>query len=166
MPSKATLWPLEDHTLGKHKVLKNYLDAWLPIMRRWNGRVLFIDAFAGPGIYAGGEDGSPIIALKSLIHHSALKRMRGEINYIFIERDLDRARHLEDVVKQMKDDIPTNCNTTVHNASFDEELTQVLDRIDEQNKRMAPAFLMIDPFGVHSDTPMRCYSEDFNQSQD
>lgn len=153
MPPRTTLWPLDDHTVGKHMVLKNYMDAWLPIMRSWNGRVLFIDAFAGPGKYAGGEDGSPVIALKALIDHSARQRMRGEINYVFIERDLDRARHLEDVVRRMKGDIPARCNTIVHNASFDEKLTEVLDRIAEQKSRLAPAFVMIDPFGV-SDTPM------------
>src|SRR5437868_3544213 len=60
-----TLWPLEPHTLGKHLVLRAYLDAWLPIMARWNGRILFIDGFAGPGEYSTGEDGSPIIALKA-----------------------------------------------------------------------------------------------------
>lgn len=43
---KETLWPLEPHTLGKHLVLKSYLDAWLPIMGKWNGRILFIDGFA------------------------------------------------------------------------------------------------------------------------
>ena len=62
MPPRSTLWALENHTRGKHLVLKNYLDAWLPIMRKHNGRVLFIDAFAGPGEYAEGEPGSPVIA--------------------------------------------------------------------------------------------------------
>ena len=129
------------------------MDAWLPIMRRWNGRVLFIDAFAGPGKYEGGQDGSPIVALKSLIKHSGHQWMRGDINYVFIEKDLDRASHLEEVVRKMRGDIPPKCDVTVYNSSFDEKLTQVLDAIDEQNKQMAPAFIMIDPFGV-SDTPM------------
>lgn len=51
MPPKTTLWPLEPHTVGKHEVLRNYLKAWLPIMLSSNDRVLFIDAFAGPGRY-------------------------------------------------------------------------------------------------------------------
>lgn len=153
MPPRTTLWTLEDHTLGKHRVLKNYMDAWLPIMRRWNGRVLFIDAFSGPGKYAGGEDGSPIIALKSLINHTGQQGMRGEITYMFIEKDLDRKEHLDDVVKQMKHEIPSNCNILIYNATFDGKLTEVLDKIEEQRRRLAPAFVMIDPFGV-SGTPM------------
>ena len=42
---------LDPHTQGKHLVLQYYMQAWLPIMTTWNGRVLFIDAFAGPGEY-------------------------------------------------------------------------------------------------------------------
>ena len=52
MPPRTTTWPLELHTRGKHMVLEHYMGAWLPIMTRWNGRVLFIDAFAGPGEYS------------------------------------------------------------------------------------------------------------------
>ena len=153
MPSKTTLWPVEDHTLGKHRVLKNYMGAWLAIMRRWNGRVLFIDAFAGPGEYAGGEDGSPIIALKSLIDHRAKEKMPGAITYMFIESEPARKRHLEDVVKQLENEIPENCDIIIHNATFDEKLTEVLDKIDDHKSRLAPAFVMIDPFGV-SGIPM------------
>ena len=153
MPPRTTLWPLDDHTVGKHMVLKNYMDAWLPIMRRWNGRVLFIDAFSGPGKYAGGEDGSPVIALKSLINHTRQQGMRGEITYMFIEKDPDRKDHLDDVVKQMKHEIPGNCNILIYNATFDGKLTEVLNNIEEQKRRLAPAFVMIDPFGV-SGTPM------------
>ena len=86
MPPKTTKWPLEPHTLGKHLVLENYMQAWLPIMTRWNGRVLFIDAFAGPGEYTGGEPGSPVIALNTFIDHRARNQMRNEIKFLFIEK--------------------------------------------------------------------------------
>ena len=62
MPPETTLWPIEPHTRGKHMLLREYLNAWLPIMMGSNDRVLFIDAFAGPGEYEGGEDGSPVDA--------------------------------------------------------------------------------------------------------
>ena len=35
-------------------VLRHYMEAWLPIMLSSNERVLFIDAFAGPGRYMVG----------------------------------------------------------------------------------------------------------------
>jgi len=40
-----------------------------------------------------------------------------------------------------------------HRGRFDETMTETLDRLDAQAKRLAPAFVMIDPFGV-SGTPM------------
>ncbi len=154
MPPQTTLWPLDPHTKGKHLVLRHYMDAWLPIMSTSNGRVLFIDAFAGPGQYSGGEDGSPVIALRALTEHDALSRMKNEIIYLFIEKNTNRFKHLEGVLEQIKPNIPSNCSYHIHNASFDEALTEVLNDIDEQNRSLAPSFVMIDPFGV-SETPMK-----------
>ena len=48
------LWELKPHTQTKHLILKRYLNAWLPIMARYNGRILLIDGFAGRGRYSKG----------------------------------------------------------------------------------------------------------------
>lgn len=55
------LWPLDPHSKAKHSVLRNYLDAWLPILGSGSERILFVDGFAGPGEYEGGEEGSPLV---------------------------------------------------------------------------------------------------------
>lgn len=153
MPPRTTTWSLEPHTRGKHMVLEHYMGAWLPIMTKWNGRVLFIDAFAGPGEYSGGEPGSPVIALRALIEHRAKHQILSEINYLFIEEDSNRSEHLEYVLSDLDGQKPANCNYEVINSTFDETLAEVLDTIEEQRTNLAPAFVMIDPFGV-SDTPM------------
>ena len=150
---KKTLWPLEQHTRGKHLVLKSYLDAWLPIMGTWNGRILFIDGFAGPGEYEGGERGSPLIALNALENHIAQSKITAEVMFHFIEKDPDRAAHLRSLISGQQKGLPPKCKVNVVNAAFDATLTSVLDAIEEQKKHLAPAFVMIDPFGV-SDTPM------------
>ena len=154
MPIRTTTWPLEPHTRGKHIVLEYYMEAWLPILTRWNGRVLFVDAFAGPGKYSNDEDGSPIIALRALIKHRARNEIRSEVNYLFIEKNGDRYKHLTQVLNGLDDQLPPNCRYEVINSTFDETLTDVLDTIEEQRTNLAPAFIMIDPFGV-SGTPMR-----------
>ena len=153
MPPRTTTWPLEPHTRGKHIVLQQYMGAWLPILTSWNGRVLFIDAFAGPGEYLGGEKGSPVIALRSLIDHRTRKQIQSEVKYIFIEEDTNRYEHLKSVLSDLDADLPPNCDYTVINSTFNETLTEVLDYIEEQNSSLAPAFVMIDPFGVKG-TPM------------
>jgi three-Cys-motif partner protein len=65
---RQTIWPLEPHTRAKHEILKRYLQAWMVILSQ--GRfpeILYIDGFAGPGQYEGGEAGSPIIALDTAL---------------------------------------------------------------------------------------------------
>lgn len=153
MPPSTTLWKLENHTIGKHKVLQHYMDAWLPIMLKSNERVLFIDAFAGPGEYIGGEDGSPVIALEAFLNHSNLNLTTGELRFVFIEKERPRARHLEQVIDGFSSRLPARCRAEVLQGTFTNELTKALDAIDTQNKILAPSFVMVDPFGV-SDTPM------------
>lgn len=52
----SVLWPLDPHTAAKHRVLRSYLDGWLPVMGRQaqrvrsfanvNPRLLLVDGFA------------------------------------------------------------------------------------------------------------------------
>ncbi len=154
MPPKTTRWDLDPHTLGKHKMLEHYMQAWLPIMTSWSGRVLFIDAFAGPGEYSSGEPGSPVIALRSLIEHRYLNKISGQVYFLFIEKEEDRSRHLKQVLRAYDSKLPKGCDYDVINSTFDETLTDVLQYIEDQRSSLAPAFVMIDPFGV-SETPMK-----------
>jgi three-Cys-motif partner protein len=153
MPPRTKLWPLEEHTKGKHLVLKAYLDAWIPKLGFWNGRMLFIDGFAGPGEYAGGEEGSPLIALRAFLNHPAKDRLKASIVFDFVEQDPARAAHLETLVEPLRTQLPASCSAEVVVGAFDETMTGLLDALEEQKKTLAPAFVMIDPFGV-SDTPM------------
>lgn len=153
MRPESPLWYLEPHTVGKHKVLRYYLDAWLPILSSRNDRILFIDAFAGPGEYAKGEPGSPVIALQAFDEHPRKSQMVGEIKYLFIEKDPRHSAHLEKVLANLPIRLPSNCGYEVITGTFDATLTDVLNSLDEQQSRLAPAFVMIDPFGV-SETPM------------
>lgn len=100
MPS-TTLWRKGEQTVGKHLVVKSYLDGWFPILGRWNGRLVFIDGFAGPGEYEGGERGSPLIALDCVKQHKQGGRLRGvKVVFLFIESDEARADHLTDRLQQ------------------------------------------------------------------
>lgn len=152
-PPNTTTWPLEPHTIGKHRVLKGYLDAWFPIMTKLNKRVLFIDGFAGPGEYTGGERGSPLIAIGTLRDHTALPSITAEVRFIFVESVPARKTHLEGVLAREAKSLPAVSNVQVIEGTFDGKMTELLDYLDGEKKRLAPAFVMVDPFGI-SDTPM------------
>src|SRR4051812_16197754 len=113
MPPKETVWAIESHTIGKHRVLRSYLHAWLPIMGISNERILFIDGFAGPGVYEAGEEGSPVIALRALSEHTGKGLIRAEVNYLFIEYDKARAKKLSQVVEPLSVALPDNCHVQV-----------------------------------------------------
>ncbi len=147
---KATLWTRDAHTEGKHLVLEHYLNAWFPIlgMGNRNGRILFVDGFAGPGEYEGGEPGSPVVAMRVLAEHSAKSMINAEVVFFFIENDPRRAGNLRDHVDRWRPKLPANANVHVREGSFDVSMKDVLDDLDEQGRRIAPALVMIDPFGV------------------
>lgn len=139
----STIWPIEPHTEAKHAILRKYLNAWLPIITRWNGCVFYIDGFAGPGEYVDGKDGSPIIAIKAVLEHKT--PIRAKIEMRFIEADAERCEFLKGKIGSLK--IPENIRTECICAKFDETLTGILDYLDEQKKGLAPAFVFVDPFG-------------------
>lgn len=141
MPDEP-LWDLAPHTFVKHQILRRYLGAWFGKLGHSVGRVVFIDGFAGPGTYAGGEPGSPIVALDVALGHEALTRCTFE--FLFCEEDERRAAILREQIAQRI--LPSNVSCEVFTGSFAEEIRRRLDAAD-RIRDTSPRFIMIDPFG-------------------
>lgn len=140
------IWKIDPHTSIKHEILRRYLEAWYPKLK-WARRVLFIDGFAGPGIYLGGEPGSPRVALDAAINHSAdLSSL--ELVYYFIEERPNFHASLVEVIQGLEDTgtVPSNMNITAEKGTFEECMTRMLDAIGKA--KLAPCMTMVDPFGV------------------
>lgn len=130
----GVLWSLEPATEAKHRLYRHYFDAWWPILLQPQGqsgrswpKVTFLDAFAGPGRYEGGEEGSPVFTLDRLLNHTAVERMglsRGRVQLVFIEKD--RARH-EHLVRELAgrfgplEDLPVRVEVRRGEAGRDSE---------------------------------------------
>jgi three-Cys-motif partner protein len=145
------LWELGEHTRGKHMVLRRYLEAWYPILGSTHRRIAFIDGFAGPGEYVGGEEGSPVIAMKAFAEHTA--QINTVVSFWFIELDPARAEHLQRIVEPLAAGLGKRAVVRLSQGRFDETLGDLLRTVAEQQKQLVPTFVMIDPFGV-SGTPM------------
>jgi len=100
----GVLWERQPATAAKHQLYKRYLDAWWPIFlqssrpdgRLWQ-RVTYLDAFAGPGRYLGGEEGSPVFVLGRLLGHdrrAAMGLSRERVRLLFLEKDDERHEYL------------------------------------------------------------------------
>lgn len=145
MPPKDTLWHLEPHSLGKHFILRRYVNAWLPIMTRFNSRVVLVDAFAGPGRYVGGELGSPLILLDCYLSHTYQPHMTSEIVYLFIEERPDRVGHLRTEIAKIQ--FPANVSVHVMEGRYEDIFRAELDELRATGKSLAPTFVFVDPFG-------------------
>ncbi|QDH69643.1 three-Cys-motif partner protein TcmP [Marilutibacter alkalisoli] len=146
-PSK-TIWSLEPHTLAKHLILRRYLHAWLPIISSRNQKVLFLDGFAGPGIYAGGEEGSPVIAMKALIEHAHRHVIKAKVMFLFIEANKKRSETLASVIEPLKAQLPEGSSASVVHGEYAPLLSQTLEDLATAGKQLAPSLVFIDPFGV------------------
>ena len=148
----SVVWKIEPHTQAKHEILRRYLGAWFPILSRYCGRIVYLDGFAGPGIYEGGEDGSPVIALQTATEHM-LRAQFQEIIFFFIERDRERAKMLINVLKTHFPNLPKNMRYRVEGSEFAPTFEHVLDQLEKHSSKLAPTFAFLDPFGF-SGLPM------------
>ncbi len=147
---KSTVWKLEPHTLAKHVLLQNYLGGWFGIMGNSNPKIIFLDAFAGPGEYSGGSAGSPLIALDLLLKHPVVKRLQCEFVLIFNELHPQRFEHLNNVLKvHLKiHPLPKNVKVIPTNFSFVDLVEEITQNLANENAPMAPMLAFVDPFGV------------------
>jgi three-Cys-motif partner protein len=154
MAPEETIWDLDPHTAAKHGILSGYLSAWFPIMAKWNSRLVVVDGFAGPGVYTGGEPGSPIIALKTLLDHDYFPNMSGgtEFVFIFIDEDSRRIKRLHKEVDKLGE-LPNSVKVHIIEGAFQDEFGEVLDQIEKDGGELAPTFAFIDPFG-YAQAPM------------
>jgi three-Cys-motif partner protein len=135
------------HTAAKHLLLKRYLERWFPILGRYNQRINYIDGFAGPGEYLGGEHGSPLLAIEAARHHVERGTLAPnvQINFIFVEANLDYARHLQASLGRIP--CPAQFEVRVIPGEFADVIGSSLDELEKQRGMLDPTFAFVDPFG-------------------
>jgi len=155
MTPKETIWDITPHTQAKHDLLVRYLGGWFPVLSKFQGRVLFFDGFAGPDVYSKGEEGSPTKALRTLLEHRH-SMPNCEFVFVFNEHDAARFRSLEARHKDLRrqfDPWPPNIKVQLLNDNFVNVAQGILESLDQREKRLAPTFAFLDPFG-YKDVPL------------
>src|SRR5712691_3281604 len=124
-------------------------------MTRSFPKLLYVDGFAGPGVYEGGEPGSPIIALRAAIFNRALKAKPPdcELEFLFIEERSDRVVKLREEVRKLLslEPLPEWLKYQIAEGEFEAVMAGSFDRWSLRDRR--PIFAFIDPFG-YSGLPM------------
>lgn len=105
--------------------------------------ILYIDGFAGPGEYLGGEAGSPIIALDTALAYRP--PLTAKVHFLFVEKDTARADHLRLQVASRR--LPSNFNVIVEGGAPFEQAFNKRHSEFAKHGRLMPTFAFIDPFG-------------------
>jgi len=131
----------------KHLLIRNYLNGWLPKVGFTHDHIIYIDTHAGKGIYATGEEGSPLIALKTLLNHAALQKIISHcrIDFLFIEKEQSYVEALEKEVHSFPF-ISQNINVNIVQEDCFKTLESVFDTLTTKNETI-PSFIFLDPFG-------------------
>lgn len=143
----APLPKMVPHTAAKHLLLTRYLAAWFPILGKNNARINYIDGFAGPGEYEGGEPGSPILAIEAAMNHLDRGTLASNvmINFIFVEFNAIYASRLQSKLAGIA--VPKQIKVQVMQGEFADVIGGILDVLEEHGRALAPTFAFVDPFG-------------------
>ncbi|HEX8120862.1 MAG TPA: three-Cys-motif partner protein TcmP [Solirubrobacteraceae bacterium] len=139
-----TIWELDDHTEKKHYLLTRYLSRWVPIFQHGRGEVrnlVFVDGFAGPGVYSGGQAGSPVLMIRTFLN--APRQPGTLLHCFFVEEDRDRYAELERRVAGFRSE-------TIHietlRGEYSEHYNDIRAKIAALGRSTA-VFAFLDPFG-------------------
>ncbi len=126
----------------KHRILTNYLAAYLGALSRVADAVHYIDGFAGRGTYADDVMGSPLRAL-NLLAESPLPFAMS-----LVEASLPDCEQLRACLSGASE--PTNQidRPIIENGDFSEHLIRILARNIFKSYAKVSTFAFIDPCGV------------------
>lgn len=150
-----TIWERVAHTSAKHQILQTYLQAWMPIMAHQSQRVgavrtelLFVDGFAGPGCYSGGEDGSPLLAIKAVLNHA--QSIPIPISFLFIEEGEERCKVLRARLSELDHSIQDSASIKtyrVEQGDCENILNSVFHERHRCGQSIGPALFFLDQCG-------------------
>lgn len=132
----------------KHALIQCYLNGWLPKLGSWSGRILYLDTHAGRGRHLGGNYGSPLVAVKTVLDHKHRTSVFGrcEIVFFFVEIDEKNGTALKHEIKALGK-LPKRLRVEVVVEDCYTALTELVDDIKLSREKLAPAFIFVDPYG-------------------
>jgi three-Cys-motif partner protein len=138
MPHKASRSFFDEKrpwSIRKDRILGGYLAAYLPKIATQRKPILIVDAFAGPGRFGDGSDGSPLIICKAI--ETALKRSHAvPMSCVCIEKD-------EGLFAQLHEVLANYPFASAARGTFIEHMGELADKAKTHN-----LFLYVDPFTV------------------
>lgn len=138
------MWPYEEQTKIKHKVLQEYLYVWATKLGSSNN-INYYDGFSGCGAYYDSQEkelsfGSPIIAKIQFL--TAKRDFKS--HYFLNDKNEENIENIKKVFNYKK----INTQNIIYSVGdFERNIDEFLTRLEKNPK---PTFFMIDPFGINA----------------
>lgn len=119
----------------KDSLLSYYLKPYVTKIVHTGRPLIYVDGFAGPGMFNDGELGSPLIAcqkIKEAVEESRVKDVN--VKKVFIE-----IKHAD----QLRQNLSAE-DALIHKGSF----TELLNFLEPLDMHRSNLFLYVDPFGI------------------
>jgi three-Cys-motif partner protein len=143
MPTGRFFDESTDQSQVKSAIVSKYFWAWarviIPSAKKHDGRIAYIDLFAGPGRYKDGTKSTPLLILEQAI---ADRDMRKMLVSVFNDVNADSSRSLERAIAELP-----GVDLLKHEPQVDNE--DVGERIVAKFEEMAlvPTLFFVDPWG-------------------
>jgi three-Cys-motif partner protein len=107
-----------------------------------------VDTHAGRGKHTGGEEGSPLVALRTFLEHTWRDKIlkRCEVRFMFVELDETNAGRLREEIQKLGK-LPANVAYNIYAEDAFGLLSKVADDFERSGTRLAPCFMFVDPYG-------------------
>lgn len=132
-----------EQSRAKSRIVAKYFRAWakvvVPVAKRHENKIAYIDLFAGPGRYGDGTPSTPLIVLQEAIKDQDLRRM---LVAIFNDKDKENVISLRAAIDALPGVTDLRYKPQVENEEVGQKIVEAFSRI-----RFIPTLLFVDPWG-------------------
>ena len=127
----------------KSRIVEKYFWAWAKVITSWtrrqDGKIGYIDLFAGPGQYQDGSKSTPILILERAI---AEEDIRNKLVSVFNDLNQDHTESLQSAIDSIPDIESLGHKPIVRNEEVGEKIVEILEQMDT-----IPTLFFVDPWG-------------------
>jgi three-Cys-motif partner protein len=120
----------KEQSLVKTAIVSKYFWAWAKVIiattKRSNGKIAYIDLFAGPGRYEDGTKSTPLLVLEKAI---ADEEMRQMLVAVFNDVDANNSHSLETAIRAVPGISSLKYTPQVYNHEVGDEIVKMFERM-------------------------------------
>ena len=133
----------KEQSVVKTAIVSKYFWAWAKVIisttKRYNGKIAYIDLFAGPGRYEDGTKSTPLLVLERAIADEDMRQM---LVTVFNDVDGNNIHSLETAIRAVPGISSLKYTPQVYNHVVCEEIVKMFEQMS-----LIPTLFFVDPWG-------------------